>query len=108
MNKDSDNIFNPIPRGIDEESIEVLLEAKNVRIERIVSKGHASPPGFWYDQDKDEFVVLLKGSAGLMFEDKDEITALRPGDYINIQAHVRHRVEWTDPHEDTVWMAVYY
>jgi cupin 2 domain-containing protein len=108
MNDSVDNIFQNIPETLKEELIEILLEDKSVRIERIVSMGHASPPGHWYDQDRDEFVVLLDGSAGLLFEGKIEITVMKPGDYMNIPAHVRHRVEWTDPSKETVWMAVYY
>jgi len=93
---------------LQEESIEVLLETKAVRIERIVSKGNASPPGFWYDQDKDEFVMLLEGGAGILFEAKAELKIMKPGDYLHIPAHAKHRVEWTDPLKETVWMAVFY
>lgn len=108
MNDLANNIFKQIPNILKDELTEVILEQKSVRIERIVSMGHASPPGFWYDQDQDEFVILLKGSAGLSFEGKEELTIIKSGDYINIPAHERHRVEWTDPSEETVWMAVYY
>ena len=68
-----------------------LLEAANMRIERIVSHGHASPSGLWYDQDQHEWVVVLK-----------------PGDFVNIPAHKKHRVEWTMPDEPTIWLAVHY
>jgi cupin 2 domain-containing protein len=108
MNHNDNNIFKHIPGKFKEELTEVLLETKAVRIEHIVSKGHASPPGFWYDQDRDEFVILLDGSAGLLFEEKDELIVMKPGDYVNIPAHARHRVEWTDPSKETVWMAVFY
>jgi cupin 2 domain-containing protein len=108
MNDSINNIFNNIPGGLKAELIDVILETKAVRIERIVSKGHASPPGLWYDQEKDEFVILLAGSAGLLFEEKDELIVMKPGDYLNIPAHARHRVEWTDPSKETVWMAVFY
>lgn len=108
MNNHIDNIFKKIPEDLKEELNEVILEDKGVKIERIVSRGHASPPGYWYDQDRDEFVVLLNGSAGLLFEGKDEITVMRPGDYLNIPARMRHRVEWTDAAKETVWMAVFY
>ena len=108
MNNQINNIFQKMPKNLQEELIEVLLETKAVRIERIVSKGHASPPGLWYDQEKDEFVILLDGSAGLLFEEKDELIVMKPGDYLNIPAHARHRVEWTDPSKETVWMAVFY
>jgi cupin 2 domain-containing protein len=108
MDHQANNIFQKTPKDLHEELIEVLLETKAVRIERIVSKGHASPPGFWYDQDRDEFVILLDGSAGLLFEEKEELIVMKPGDHVNIPAHARHRVEWTDPSEETVWMAVFY
>ncbi len=90
------------------ELIETISETGTVRIERIVSKGHASPPCFWYDQDENEYVLLLKGSARLLFKEKKEILPMQPGDYVNIPAHVKHRVEWTDPDNETVWLAVFY
>ncbi len=108
MNDSLNHIVNPLQGNLKEELIEVLLETRAIKIERIVSKGHASPPGFWYDQKKDEFVMLLEGSAGLLFEGRDGLTVLKPGDYLSIPAHARHRVEWTDPSKDTVWMAVFY
>jgi len=108
MNDSANNIFKQIPNILKDELTEIILAQKTIKIERIVSKGHSSTPGFWYNQDMDEFVILLKGSAGLLFEGKDDITVMGPGDYVNIPAHVRHRVEWTDPSEETVWMAVYY
>jgi len=77
-------------------------------VERIVSHGHCSPDGFWYDQDENEWVILLKGSAGLRFEDQDSVLVLNPGDYLHINGHQRHRVEWTDPKQETIWLAVYY
>jgi cupin 2 domain-containing protein len=99
------NLFSEIP-ALPEELVEVLLAAANVRIERIVSHGHASPPGFWYDQDKHEWVVVLKGAARLRFE--DGIVEMKPGDFLNIPAHKKHRVEWTTPDKPTVWLAVFY
>ena len=88
--------------------MEDLVDDGSVRIERIVSKGHASPEGFWYDQEDDEWVLLLEGSAGLLFEDEEEVVVLRRGDHLRIPAHRRHRVSWTAPGEETVWLAVYY
>jgi cupin 2 domain-containing protein len=108
MNDNDNNMFENIPDGLKDELIEILMEDEKVRMERIVSKGHASPPGFWYDQDRDEFVILLDGSAGLLFEEKEELIVMKPGDYVNIPAHARHRVEWTDASKETVWMAVFY
>ena len=77
-----------------------------VRIERIVSHGHSSPEGFWYDQDQHEFVVLLQGAARLRFE--VGVIEMQPGSFIDIPAHQRHRVEWTSPDEPTIWLAVHY
>jgi cupin 2 domain-containing protein len=102
------NIYSSIPVDIPKELIQDILTAGSFKIERIVSKGHSSPEGFWYDQDQNEWVLLLKGSAGLMFEGTDEIFELKPGDYVNIPAHLKHRVEWTEPNTETVWVAVMY
>src|SRR5207247_514524 len=99
------NLFSNLPTGTANELIEPLLTAANVRIERIVSHGHASPEGFWYDQAQHEFVVLLKGAARLSFE--DEMVEMTPGSCINIPAHRRHRVAWTTPDEPTIWLAIH-
>lgn len=100
------NLFADLPAELPDELIETLVESKSVRIERIVSHGHASPAGFWYDQPQAEWVVLLQGAARLRFE--DQLVELRPGDWIHIPAHRRHRVEWTAAGEPTVWLAVHY
>ncbi len=84
-----------------------MLDRDNVRVERIVSRGHSSPPGFWYDQTDNEWVILLSGSARLLFQGERDPISLGPGDYLDIPAHKRHRVEWTDPDQDTVWLAVF-
>ena len=102
------NMYQNIPGDLPEELIEIILETEGIRIERIVSRGHSSPPGFWYDQDKNEYVILLRGKAGLAFENRDDIVIMGPGDHIDIPAHVRHRVEWTDQEEDTIWLAIHY
>jgi len=91
-----------------EELVEIISETDNIRIERIVSRAHSSPNDFWYDQEKNEYVIILKGKAGLAFEDRDDVIVMGPGDYLGIPAHARHRVEWTDPEEDTIWLAIYY
>jgi len=103
-----DNLFDGIPAEIPAEILEVLLEAKNFRLERIVSRGQATPPGEWYDQDSHEWVVLLAGGAGLRFEGESDPKELHPGDFLLIPAHCRHRVEWTDPAQPTVWLALHY
>jgi cupin 2 domain-containing protein len=102
----SSNLFADLPRQLPDELFTTLLDAADVRIERIVSHGHASPEGFWYDQDRHEWVVVLKGTAGLRFE--DETIEMRAGDFVNIPAHRKHRVEWTAPDEPTVWLTVFY
>lgn len=101
------NLFAGIPERLPDELLEVLWQASALRVERIVSRGHASPPGFWYDQETDEWVVLLTGSAGLRIEGRDEVVTLGPGDYLVLPARQRHRVEWTDAGRDTVWLAVH-
>ncbi|MCK5323304.1 MAG: cupin domain-containing protein [Desulfobulbaceae bacterium] len=102
------NLFQDIPGHLPKELVEVISESNNVRIERIVSKGHSSPDGFWYDQEENEFVVLLKGRAKLLFEGEQKVVIMKPGDYVEIKAHVKHRVDWTDPEEETVWLAIHY
>lgn len=86
---------------------ETLANSRNVRIERIVSQGHVSPPGFWYEQEEDEFVVVLKGAGRVAFADGSE-AVLNPGDWLNIPAGVKHRVTYTSPDEATVWLGVFY
>jgi cupin 2 domain-containing protein len=100
------NLFAELPGRLPEELFETLLTRNKVRIERIVSHGHASPAGFWYDQDQHEWVVVLKGAATLQFEDRS--LEMRPGDFVNIPAHQKHRVAWTAPDEPTIWLAVHY
>lgn len=102
------NFFGDIPTELHNELFEGILAGNTFKMERIVSRGHASPEGFWYDQDENEWVILLHGSAGLSFEGRKELVILRPGDYVRIPRHYRHRVEWTDPDCETVWLAVYY
>jgi len=101
------NLFSNLPTTLPEELVTILAENHHVRIERIVSTGHCSPEGFWYDQDEAEWVVVLKGKAKLLFED-GETVELTPGDHILIPAHRKHRVEWTTPDEPTVWLAFFY
>jgi cupin 2 domain-containing protein len=101
------NFFQNIPE-ITEELIEQVSGNKKVKIERIVSRGHCSDADLWYDQQQNEWVILLKGEAGLEIKgEKDEII-LKPGDYLLIPAHKEHRVAWTSKDEDTVWLAVHY
>ena len=102
------NILSEIPDLVKGEIFETLLKTDHLKLERIISSGQATPPGQWYDQPTDEWVILLKGSAGLLFEGNEEITVLHPGDYIHILAHQPHRVEWNDPSQETIWLALHY
>lgn len=102
------NIFTAIPSYLPEELTEVLGGREGLRIERILSRGHRSPEGFWYDQEENEWVMLLQGEACLSFEKAGEIVELKPGDYLTIPSHTRHRVEWTSEGEETVWLAIFY
>ncbi len=102
------NLFAGIPESIPAEITEILLKTPGLRLERIISAGQATPMGQWYDQETHEWVVLLSGSAGLLFEGETQVRVLRPGDYLLIPAHCRHRVEWTDPTRQTVWLALHY
>jgi cupin 2 domain-containing protein len=101
------NLLAALPERKAEEQIDLLVEGAGVRIERIVSTGQASPAGFWYDQPDDEFVVLLTGAARLRFEEGDVTVDIKPGDWVEIPAHVRHRVEATRAEPATVWLAVH-
>ena len=101
------NIFNLIPDDLEKEDFKELLGTENIRIERIISKGHTSPENGWYDQKENEWVIVLKGSGTILYEDGSEIN-LKTGDYINIPSHVRHKVSWTDPDNPTIWLAVFY
>lgn len=102
------NIYSNIPTEFQDELFEELIRNSSFKLERIISKGHATPRGEWYDQDRDEWVILLKGSAGLLIEGKDKVVTLKPGDYIHLPAHLKHRVEWTEPGKETVWVALHY
>ena len=105
---DTGHLFGQIPTQLPEELFHVLAAGEGMRIERIVSKGHASPRGYWYDQPECEWVMVVKGEAKLRFEADDRIVHLAAGDYINIEAHERHRVEWTREDTETLWLAVFY
>lgn len=102
------NLFESLPHSLAEEQLEHLLSRPGLRIERIVSLGQASPPGFWYEQAQGEWVVVLAGEARLRFEDEAEPRLLGPGDYVDIAPRRRHRVDWTHPEMPTVWLAVHY
>ncbi len=101
------NLFANIPIDIAEEELTTVLQDHGLRIERIVSQGQVSPPGFWYDQEESEWVMVLEGGAAVQFEGEEPVE-LQRGSYLNIPARVRHRVAWTDPNRKTVWLAVHY
>ncbi len=105
---ETDNLFDNIRAHLPEELITTILQVSGVRIERVVSQGQASPPDFWYDQDDNEWVVVIEGRATLQFEGELESVELQRGSYVNIPAHTRHRVAWTDPNQKTVWLAIQY
>ena len=100
------SLLEHLPKELPAEIVEILVADPSVRIERIVSLGHASPPDFWYDQAQPEAVLLLTGAARLEFE--NEAIDLLPGSFVNIPARRRHRVAWTDPSQHTVWLAIHY
>ncbi|HQR58562.1 MAG TPA: cupin [Azonexus sp.] len=103
------NLFADLPRSTaSDEQISELLSRRGLRIERIVSTGQCSPPGFWYEQPGGEWVLLIRGAARLRFADEAEARPLRPGDFVDIAAHRRHRVDWTDPDQPTIWLAIHY
>jgi len=101
------NLLQDIPKELPDELFQTLARGDGVRIERIVSKGHATPDGAWYDQESNEWVLVLKGAARLAFDDGSE-TRLSQGDWLDIPAHRRHRVAWTEPSGETIWLAVHY
>ena len=104
----SQNIFSKTPQNLEkEEFFELLIKNDTVMIEKIISKGQKSPESDWYDQERNEWIIVLKGKAILFFEDKTSVQ-LNEGDFINIPAHKKHRVAWTDPDNETIWLAVHY
>ncbi len=102
------NLFRALPADLPHELFEILLQTPSFRMERIVSRGHATPPGEWYDQDDSEWVLVLQGSGDLRIEGREDIVHLGPGDYLHLPAHCRHRVERTDPRQDTIWLAIHF
>ncbi|OYY73873.1 MAG: cupin [Gammaproteobacteria bacterium 28-57-27] len=111
MSNRSCNFFHPLPDARQGECFDTLLTRQGCRIERIVSHGQASPPGFWYEQDWDEWVLLLAGEAVLEFEDalagRYWRMSLHVGDYVFIPRGQRHRVDFTLPDGVTIWLAVH-
>jgi cupin 2 domain-containing protein len=107
MNPVNSNISKNIPDQLPEELIECIFKRDNIQIERIISKGHITPAEQWYDQDGDEWVMLIQGQAIILYEKDHQTFHLNAGDYLLIPAHTRHRVEWTTPGLHTIWLAVH-
>lgn len=104
---ETENLLQGIPVELRDEFCTTLVSEPGLRIERIISTGQASPPGFWYDQDEDEWVLVLEGCAVVEFADGDSVE-LQRGSHLRLPAHCRHRVAWTDPNRPTVWLAVFF
>ena len=107
MTISSGNLFESLPEDIPEELFTDIILGKNIKIERIVSKGHNAPQSGWYDQDEDEWVIVLKGEARLSFQNGEDLL-LVTGSHISIPARTKHKVTWTTPNTETVWLAVHY
>uniref|UniRef100_UPI0040576F69 cupin domain-containing protein n=1 Tax=Candidatus Electrothrix sp. TaxID=2170559 RepID=UPI0040576F69 len=103
-----ENIFSTLPSDPEYEVFDELLHAKNIRIERIVSKGHVSPETGWFHQEEHEWVLVLEGAGTLLFAEDNQQVTLRKGDYLHIPAHTKHKVVWTEPEALTIWLAVHY
>jgi cupin 2 domain-containing protein len=102
-----ENLLQALPDATQGEVFEALVDTGAVLIERIVSHGQASASGFWYAQARAEWVLVLQGAARLQWDD-GSLVALRAGDHLLIPAQRRHRVDWTDPAQPTVWVAVHF
>jgi cupin 2 domain-containing protein len=94
----------PLPQ---EEIFESFVETPLLRVERILSTGQTTPPGQWYDQERWEWVILLQGEAEIGYEDGRRIR-LKPGDYLSIPPHQKHRVEFTSDAPPCIWLAIHY
>lgn len=102
------NVFDHVPTDRGTEHFDTLVKLDGGRVERIITFGQSSPEGFWYDQDRNEWVLVLAGRAKLEIEGLPEPLELNPGDYVDLAAHTRHRVAWTAPDEPTIWLAIHY
>ena len=107
MNVDNGNLFESLPGDASEEVFTVLAQGKGVKIERIISRGQSSPASGWYDQNENEWVIVLDGEAKILLEN-DRTFYLKAGGYLNIPAHTKHKVAWTKPDVETIWLAIHY
>jgi len=103
----TNSLFSNIPQNLPEEIFETIIKTDNVQIERIISYGHTTENNKWYEQDKSEWVLVIKGQATIRYEN-DSLYKLNSGDYLNIPAHIKHRVEWTEKNSETIWLAIHY
>ena len=112
MTHEISHLFSVLPRmmphGMPAEMTEILIQSETVRIERIVSAGHVTPAGQWYDQEEHEWVVVLQGEGKIQFEGEADEVTLKPGDHLLIAAHQKHRVVATTTEPPTIWLAVFY
>ncbi len=100
------NLFENIPESFPEEIFDIILQKPGIRIERIISRGNSSPENFWYDQENDELAFLIQGESIIEFAGGNEIKMYK-GDFIFIPAHNKHRVKWTNPDINNIWIAVH-
>ena len=85
------------------ERFDELLQTNNVRIERILSApGSTSGP---YDQEQDEWVLLLQGQA--ILEVEGERVELRVGEAFFLPARTVHKVLDTSKEPPCIWLAVH-
>ena len=108
MKNNPSNLFQNIPEELNQEWVETLIAQDSLRVERIVSRGQISPQDFWYDQNESEWVVLLAGKAQLQIKGQENFVTLNPGDTYGLPPHVKHRVAWTAPDQDTIWLAIFW
>jgi cupin 2 domain-containing protein len=103
------NIDGDLPgRSLPDEIVDSLVERPGLRVERIMSTGQTTPEGQWYDQETDEWVLLVAGAARLRIEGEGTDRKLGEGDWILLPAHCRHRVTWTQAEPPTVWLAIHF
>ena len=102
------NLYSEIPQNIPSEIFDDILISEKLRIERIISQGQSSEEGFWYDQNENEWIILLRGKAKLLLEGEALARDLHEGDFLNIPAHKKHRIEWTDSKQKNIWLAIFY
>ena len=107
MKPDLHNLFADLPDDRTQEDVLDLLNLPGVRIERITSRGQTTPEGEWYDQEEVEWVMVVKGAAQLLIEGEATPIDMGPGDHVYLPPYLRHRVVWTDPEQDTIWLAVF-